>query len=33
MKNILFIETNTTGTGSQAMYAAKEKGYETILDK
>ncbi|MFY4674862.1 ATP-grasp domain-containing protein [Bacillus anthracis] len=28
MKNILFIETNTTGTGSQAMYAAKEKGYK-----
>nr|WP_151257635.1 ATP-grasp domain-containing protein [Bacillus stercoris] len=28
MKNILFIETNTTGTGSRAMKIAKEKGYK-----
>lgn len=28
MKNILFIETNTTGTGSEAMQLAKEKGFE-----
>ncbi|EEM69075.1 MULTISPECIES: ATP-grasp domain-containing protein [Bacillus cereus group] len=28
MKHILFIETNTTGTGAKAMYIAKEKGYK-----
>lgn len=28
MKNILFIETNTTGTGSKAMKIAKDKGYK-----
>ncbi|KYD11437.1 ATP-grasp domain-containing protein [Heyndrickxia sporothermodurans] len=28
MKNILFLETNTTGTGSKAMKIAKEKGYK-----
>lgn len=28
VKHILFIETNTTGTGAKAMYIAKEKGYK-----
>jgi biotin carboxylase len=28
MKHILFIETNTTGTGAKAMGIAKEKGYK-----
>ncbi|PGE96126.1 phosphoribosylglycinamide formyltransferase, partial [Bacillus toyonensis] len=28
MKNILFIETNTTGTGAKAMKIAQKKGYK-----